>query len=408
LELDIADHWEEEANMSNYTTPTGRSRWIGWIVAVAILTVSGNSVAQTSQQAARWVAENNTALMAYSWTTRVEVTTSGGEQKVGLFKVRYDLDENVQATPTGGGEAEEILTALSELGAFVRAYARSGAYEFQQFMQRADVWEGRGEGAGTVRIEGTDLHRAGDEVIMTITDRRIERLEAQTAYLSTPLAIAVEYRALPDGGPSYPARMVMSWTNEELDIEKVLVETFDYVASGGGGPARSRTVPQGTSLTVRTTQPLSTKSNQAGQTFEAVMDQDVMVDGISVITRGSRVVGRIAAAEGSGRVSGRATMTLVLSTVYTADGPKPVETEPLAFEAEGTKRKDTRRIGTRAGLGALIGGIAGGGEGAAKGAVIGGAVGTVGVLATKGDEVEFPAEQLFSFRLTVPTEVAIR
>ncbi len=72
----------------------------------------------------------------------------------------------------------------------------------------------------------------------------------------------------------------------------------------------------------------------------------------------------------------------------------------MKFEAEGTGKKTARRLIGGAGLGAAIGAIADGGSGAWKGAAIGAGVGGAATLLTKGKDVEFPAEQLFSFTLS--------
>jgi len=57
---------------------------------------------------------------------------------------------------------------------------------------------------------------------------------------------------------------------------------------------------------------------------------------------------------------------------------------------------------------AIVGGIAGGGSGLAKGVAVGVGTGAVVNLSTRGDEVEFPAEQLFVFRLAVQAQFAVR
>ena len=57
-------------------------------------------------------------------------------------------------------------------------------------------------------------------------------------------------------------------------------------------------------------------------------------------------------------------------------------------------------IGGGAGAGAIIGAIVGGGKGAAIGAGIGAAGATGAVLTTRGKEVELPAGQALSIKLT--------
>ena len=106
-------------------------------------------------QVARVVAENSDALRSYSWSLRVEATI-GGEERVGLYKVRYDFDGNLEMTPLDSGGGAELAETLEALGAFLRPYGRPGAYALHQFLNNAQIWEGRGGTANTVRIEGED------------------------------------------------------------------------------------------------------------------------------------------------------------------------------------------------------------------------------------------------------------
>jgi hypothetical protein len=144
---------------------------------------------------------------------------------------------------------------------------------------------------------------------------------------------------------------------------------------------------------------ISTGKNKAGDEFTASLAEPIMVNGQTVAAKGALVNGRIVDAEGSGRVSGKANIRLILTSI--ADGAKtyPIVTRPFVAEAEGTKKRDGGIIGGAAGVGAAIGAIAGGKGGAAKGAIIGGAAGTGTVLATKGKEVEFDSESRLKFTL---------
>jgi hypothetical protein len=162
---------------------------------------------------------------------------------------------------------------------------------------------------------------------------------------------------------------------------------------------RTFTLPQGTEITVVLTDSISTAKNKAGDEFEASVAETIVIDGQTVVEKGARVAGRIVDAEGAGRVSGRANIRMVLTSI--GDGAKtyPIVTQPFVAEAEATKGRDAGIIGGAAGIGAAIGAIAGGGSGAAKGAVIGGAAGTGTVLATKGREVEFGSESRLKFTL---------
>lgn len=166
-------------------------------------------------------------------------------------------------------------------------------------------------------------------------------------------------------------------------------------------PAKPKTfvVPEGTELTVALISSISTGKNKAGDEFTASLAEPIVVNGQTVAAKGALVNGRIVDAEGSGRVSGKANIRLILTSL--ADGAKtyPIVTRPFVAEAEGTKKRDAGIIGGAAGVGAAIGAIAGGKGGAAKGAIIGGAAGTGTVLATKGKEVEFDSESRLKFTL---------
>jgi len=166
-------------------------------------------------------------------------------------------------------------------------------------------------------------------------------------------------------------------------------------------------VPAGTSLNVRLAEAISTKRNQAGDSFEATLDDDLVVDGRRLAPAGSRIIGRISDAEASGRVRGRARMSISLTRIHVGDETYSLPTNTLNFEAEGTAGDDAKKIGIASGIGAVIGAIAGGGKGAAIGGAIGAGAGTGTVMATTGDEVEFRVEQLFSFRTSREVEMPI-
>ena len=349
------------------------------------------------------VAENSEALRAYSWSLRVSATIAG-EERVGLYKVRYDFDGELETTPLDGAAGGELAEALQALSDFLRPYARPGAYALHRFLNNAEIWEGRGSTAGTVRIEGGDMNWAGDTVLVTVVDGRPRKLDAQTIFDGRALQIAVDYRDLPNNGPAYPARLVASFTDDSLDVQQVKAETFDYIASGGTA-VRTFTIPAGTEVAVRTEQPLSSAKNETGQMFEAVLASALSVDGRTLVAPGSRVVGRVLEARRSGRRSGRAKLTLAITTLYTENGPLGVESHALSVEAEGTGGRDARRIAGGALVGTLIGAIADGGSGAAIGAAIGAGAGGAATLATRGTEVEFPAEQRLVFTLSVPVNI---
>jgi hypothetical protein len=82
-----------------------------------------------------------------------------------------------------------------------------------------------------------------------------------------------------------------------------------------------------------------------------------------------------------------------------------IDTKPLSWIAESTKKDDAVKIGAGAAAGAVIGAITGGGKGAAIGSAIGAGGGTAVVLATDGQEIRLAAGRKLSVSLTNPLTI---
>jgi hypothetical protein len=163
---------------------------------------------------------------------------------------------------------------------------------------------------------------------------------------------------------------------------------------------RSVTLPAGSLITVRLDEALSSDRNQPGDSFRAILDQPLAIDGLVVAERKARVMGRIVEANQAGRVKGVSLLSLELTQMTTSDGQKvKLQTETFSKQGDTSKKADAAKIGAAAAIGAAIGAIAGGGKGAAIGAGAGGAAGTGGVMATRGKAAELPIETKLSFRL---------
>ena len=170
-------------------------------------------------------------------------------------------------------------------------------------------------------------------------------------------------------------------------------------------PARQFvTLPAGTPVEVRTTSTISSKTHAEGTMFTASLDRALITSGGRVLApAGSRVEGVVSSVDQGGRVKGRASLALRLTSITLADGRTVAcQTGSYSVLARATKKKDALKIGIGAGVGAAIGAIAGGGKGAAIGSATGGGAGTGVVLATRGDPAIVPAETPIRFALTAP------
>lgn len=165
-------------------------------------------------------------------------------------------------------------------------------------------------------------------------------------------------------------------------------------------PAKARLViPSGTIFQVSLIDPLGTDTNSPGDRFLASLAESVVIDGTTVLQKGTQLRGRVVAVEGSGRVKGLASIRLALTDIVQGDKMVAIKTNTFAATAKATKTRDGEIIGGGAGLGAIVGAIAGGGKGAAIGALAGGGAGTGVVLATKGKEIHYGPETGLNFTL---------
>lgn len=163
-------------------------------------------------------------------------------------------------------------------------------------------------------------------------------------------------------------------------------------------------VPAGTMINVRLTQGIDVDASQTGQTFKAIVDDPVMMNGSIVIPRGASAVLQAAAVQQSGTMKGSDKISLKMNSIGFGGNVYQVVTAYVETKGGGEGKKTARKVGGGAGLGAVVGGIAGGGSGAAIGAAVGGATGAV--MASTGEEhLKLPAETRLQFQLTAAVNV---
>ena len=158
-------------------------------------------------------------------------------------------------------------------------------------------------------------------------------------------------------------------------------------------------LPTGTRIRVRLDQDLGSKISRPGDTFNATVADNVLVNGQVVIPHGARAEGTVIDAKPLGHIKGGALLELRLERVHTNWGSYPVTTSSID-RAEKGKGKRTGEFAAGGGaFGAIVGGIAGGGKGALIGGLLGGGAGTAGSAFTGNKEIFLPAETLLTFHL---------
>ena len=106
-------------------------------------------------------------------------------------------------------------------------------------------------------------------------------------------------------------------------------------------------------VTIRTTRELSTKTAKTGDAFSAVLEEPISVDGWVVAGPGAKVDGRVVEADKGGRIKGKASLSIELTSLTLADGRKvEIVTSPVSNEAAANRKKDAAKVGIAAGAGA--------------------------------------------------------
>jgi hypothetical protein len=185
-------------------------------------------------------------------------------------------------------------------------------------------------------------------------------------------------------------------------------------AGGSGGsatktakkePVKPIVIAEGTAITIRMGETVSSKNSNSGQGFSATVAEPVLVDGKSVIEKGATAHGTVVDAKAMGHFKGGALLEVRLDSVTIHGKETPIQTAMIARSLKGKGKRSAGFIGGGAGAGALIGALAGGGKGAAIGAAAGAGAGTAGAAFTGNKDIELRAEDLLSFTLKQPVEV---
>jgi hypothetical protein len=164
-------------------------------------------------------------------------------------------------------------------------------------------------------------------------------------------------------------------------------------------------IPAGTQLTVVMIDSVSTETNKVGDTFTASLAEPLVINGQTVVARGTRVGGRVETLDEPGRVKGKAAISLVLTQLLRRDKAYAIATQPFSAQAEPETKQNAIKVGGGAIVGAVVGAIAGGKKGAAIGAAVGGGAGTTAVLVTKGQQLKIESETKVNFVLKNDVEV---
>jgi hypothetical protein len=175
---------------------------------------------------------------------------------------------------------------------------------------------------------------------------------------------------------------------------------------GGQVAGQSVTIPTGALVRVRINRSLRSDKSAPGTTFDGVVVNDVVANGLVAIPRGAAVQGKVIDAKSSGALTGRGEMSIQLTSVTLGGKVYPLNSDVWAHNGGDKTLETVNKTAGIGAFGAIVGALAGGGEGAAIGAGVGAAAGLGSSAASGHGQVYIPAESILTFHTAADTQVA--
>jgi hypothetical protein len=172
-------------------------------------------------------------------------------------------------------------------------------------------------------------------------------------------------------------------------------------------PTGPVTIPPGTLIQLRTSEPVNSKRAKEGEPVQFTVLTDVAMGNVLAIPRGATVHGVVTEVKkvGAGDLGGSPVLALKLTSLDLGGQSYPLDTDQ--FKVKGPN-KAGHTVGSAVGgglLGTIIGCAVGRGFGCAVGAGAGVAAGTAASAATPGPGIWIPAEARVDFHLKSPLTV---
>ena len=197
--------------------------------------------------------------------------------------------------------------------------------------------------------------------------------------------------------------------SEGIGYRFPLRDVASLVLTGSGSgrapsphPTPSLVIPEGTEITVLTSDSIQSGKNSSGQLYPATIQHEVIdASGGVAIPAGTPAKLVVSSVRGGGAVHSPE-LVLDLYSVEIDGRQYRVDTSSVTENNKsglGLNRRTAELTGGGAGIGALLGAVFGGGEGAGIGAAAGAGGGALTQLFTRGKEIKVPAETALTFRL---------
>lgn len=157
------------------------------------------------------------------------------------------------------------------------------------------------------------------------------------------------------------------------------------------------TVPSGTRLVVRTSDPVDSRRHQAGHRFRAQLESALVIDGVTAAPRGAILHGRIVDSQQAGRLAGSSNLSLEFTDIMIDDQLFEIRTGGLTAQTGNEAARTAGRTARAAAIGGLISG--------SSGARTGARVGAGASILTGGASINIPAGTMVETKLSAAVEL---
>ena len=186
----------------------------------------------------------------------------------------------------------------------------------------------------------------------------------------------------------------------ELKQAGVSERVLSLMVSQGG----TRELPSGSTISIRLIDPIDSDKASEGDEFRASLEDPILIGNDAVAPKGADAKVRLVAEKESGKITGKAELTVQVVSVTVNGKTVPVTTGSVSEYSGSRGARTAKTAGAVGAVGAVIGAIAGGGKGAAIGAAAGAGAGAGAQVFMKGQRVRIPSETVLSFATTAPAK----
>ena len=259
--------------------------------------------------------------------------------------------------------------------------------------------------SGCTRAEAVENIPAGTEVTVVTQDGTLVR--GKLAKVDADVVTLTERPNTSTEITRSAIAEVKRVSDDDRDDNAVAAESTKpaEAAKPAAAVVRAITIPDNTVLDVTLGTALASDTSRVEERVRGTLASPVVIDGTTVIPSGAALSGHVTHVDDSDKVKGRAELSFRFTRLTTGSVTYDIDTKPLGFVAESTKKDDAVKIGAGAAAGAVIGAIAGGKKGAAIGSAVGAGAGTGVVLATDGKEIRLAEGRKLKVSLTNPLTI---